>query len=114
MTNRIEMKGVNLGEFEELVLLTCIILKEEAYGINIVNEIKSRMSRSVNLSSVHVTLYRLEDKGLVASQMGGTTAARGGRRKRIFEPTAAGISLLKELQHKKVDLWNAIPEFKLS
>lgn len=114
LTNLIEMKGVNLGEFEELVLLTCIILKEEAYGINIVNEIKSRMSRSVNLSSVHVTLYRLEDKGLVASQMGGTTSARGGRRKRIFEPTAAGISLLKELQLKKVNLWNAIPEFKLS
>ena len=113
LTNRIKMKGENLGEFEELVLLTCIILKENAYGINIVNEIKERMSRTVNLSSVHVTLYRLEEKGLVSSHMGGTTSSRGGRRKRIFEPTAKGKELLKELQHKKVAIWNAIPEFKL-
>ena len=108
------MKGENLGEFEELVLLTCIILKEEAYGINIVNEIKTRMSRTVNLSSVHVTLYRLEDKGLVSSHMGGTTSNRGGRRKRIFEPTAEGMELLKALQVKKVAIWNAIPELKLT
>ena len=107
------MKGENLGEFEELVLLTCIILKEEAYGINIVNEIKTRMGRSVNLSSVHVTLYRLQDKGLATSHMSGSTTTRGGRRKRIFEPTAKGLSLLKEIQNKKVAVWNAIPEFKL-
>ena len=108
------MKGENLGEFEELVLLTCLVLKEEAYGINIVNEIKERMSRAVNLSSVHVTLYRLEDKGLAKSYMGGSTSDRGGRRKRIFEPTASGLELLQELKVKKVNIWNAIPELKLN
>ncbi|WP_425390228.1 PadR family transcriptional regulator [Ekhidna sp.] len=108
------MKGEYLGEFEELVLLTCLILKEDAYGINIVNEIKQRMSRSVNLSSVHVTLYRLEDKGLAKSYMGGTTSDRGGRRKRIFEPTDKGMEVLQELKANKVNIWNAIPELKLS
>ena len=28
------MKGSYLGEFEELVMMTCLYLKEEAYGIN--------------------------------------------------------------------------------
>ncbi|HTE30955.1 MAG TPA: hypothetical protein VK666_11325, partial [Chryseolinea sp.] len=73
-----------LGEFEELVLTMVGILKDEAYGNAIVNEIRERIGRDSNLSAVHVTLYRLEDKGLIKSQMGGSTNARGGRRKRIF------------------------------
>jgi PadR family transcriptional regulator PadR len=83
-----------LGEFEELVLTMAGILQEEAYGNAIVNEIKERVGRKVNLSAVHVTLYRLEDKGFVKSKMGGATNVRGGRRKRIFTVTNAGLSML--------------------
>ena len=59
-----------LGEFEELVLTMVGILQDDAYGNAIVNEIKERVGRDSNLSAVHVTLYRLEDKGLVKSSMG--------------------------------------------
>ena len=106
------MKGTYLGEFEELVMLTCALLKEEAYGINIVQEIKLRMDRTVNLSAVHVTLYRLEDKGLVTSSYGGATAKRGGRRKRIFQLTLLGTRLLRETNEKRQNLWSLIPELK--
>ena len=58
-----------LGEFEELILTMVGLLQEDAYGNTIVNEIKSQLNRKVNLSAVHVTLYRLEDKGLVKSYM---------------------------------------------
>ena len=108
------MKGLVLGEFEELVMLMCMVLKEEAYGINITEEIKARMNRKVNLSAVHVTLYRLEDKGLVTSHMGGITSIRGGRRKRIFELTSTGTEMLKELQEKRMSIWALIPELKTS
>lgn len=106
------MKGSYLGEFEELVMLTCALLKEEAYGINIVQEIKLRMDRSVNLSAVHVTLYRLEDKGYVTSSYGGATTQRGGRRKRIFKLTSLGVKLLQQVNEKRQNLWNMIPELK--
>lgn len=106
------MKGSYLGEFEELVMLTCALLKDEAYGINIVQEIKVRMDRSVNLSSVHVTLYRLEDKGYVTSIFGGATAQRGGRRKRIFQLTSLGVKLLQDINEKRQSLWSLIPELK--
>ena len=66
-----------LGEFEELVLTMVGILQEEAYGNAIVNEIRERIGREVNLSAVHVTLYRLEDKGFVKSSMGGATCQAG-------------------------------------
>ncbi|WP_346755929.1 PadR family transcriptional regulator [Agaribacillus aureus] len=99
-----------LGEFEELVLTIVGILREEAYGNAIVAEIRERVGREVNLSAVHVTLYRLEDKGYVTSQMGGVTKARGGRRKRIFTITNAGLVMLRTMKDVRIDLWKLIPQ----
>jgi DNA-binding PadR family transcriptional regulator len=103
-----------LGEFEELVLTMVGILQEEAYGNAIVNEIRDRVGRKANLSAVHVTLYRLEDKGLVKSYMGGATNARGGRRKRIFQVTNAGLAMLRSIKEARIDLWKLIPQLKFS
>ena len=102
-----------LGEFEELVLTMVGILGDEAYGNSIVNEIKERLGRESNLSAVHVTLYRLEDKGLVKSQMGGSTKLRGGRRKRIFTITNAGLAMLRAMKASRMDLWKLIPQLKI-
>lgn len=102
-----------LGEFEELVLTMAGILQEEAYGNAIVTEIKAQVGREVNLSAVHVTLYRLEDKGFVKSRMGGATNVRGGRRKRIFTVTNAGLSMLRAMKESRMDLWKLIPQLKV-
>ncbi len=102
-----------LGEFEELVLTMVAALKDDAYGAAISEEIDTRLKRSVNLSAVHVTLYRLEDKGLVKSRMGGETNERGGRRKRIFTITSAGIAMLRAMKEARVELWKLIPQLKL-
>lgn len=103
-----------LGEFEELVLTMAGILQDEAYGNAIVNEIKQRVGREVNLSAVHVTLYRLEDKGFVKSKMGGATNQRGGRRKRIFTVTNAGLAMLRTMKEARMDLWKLIPQLKIA
>ena len=102
-----------LGEFEELVLTMVGILQDDAYGNAIVNEIKERLGRESNLSAVHVTLYRLEDKGLIKSKMGGATNARGGRRKRIFTITNAGLAMLRTMKEARMDLWKLIPQLKI-
>ncbi len=101
-----------LGEFEELMLTMVAILGEEAYGNAIVEAVKDQLDRKVNLSAVHITLYRLEDKGLVKSEMGGATASRGGRRKRYFQITNAGKSQLQELQEQRMKLWKLLPNLK--
>ena len=103
-----------LGEFEELVLTMVGILQDEAYGNAIVGEILDRVGRTANLSAVHVTLYRLEDKGLVKSYMGGATNSRGGRRKRIFQVTNAGLAMLRSIKEVRIDLWKLIPQLKFS
>ncbi len=103
-----------LGEFEELVLTMVAALQEDAYGAAISDEIETRLRREVNLSAVHVTLYRLEDKGYVKSSMGGGTNERGGRRKRIFTITSAGMAMLRAMKESRVELWKLVPQLKMS
>src|SRR5687768_1616680 len=103
-----------LGEFEELVLMMVGALQEDAYGAAISDEIESRLKRNVNLSAVHVTLYRLEDKGYIRSSLGGATKERGGRRKRIYTITSAGLAILRVMKEARIDLWKMIPQLKMS
>ena len=46
-----------------------------------------------------ITLERLERKGLVSSRDGDPTAVRGGRAKRFFRATPAGIAAANEAIH---------------
>ncbi|MEO7988421.1 MAG: helix-turn-helix transcriptional regulator [Chryseolinea sp.] len=103
-----------LGEFEELILTMVAALQEDAYGAAISEEIETRLKREVNLSAVHVTLYRLEDKGLIKSSLGGGTNERGGRRKRIFTITSAGMAMLRAMKEARIDLWKLVPQLKMT
>lgn len=108
------MKGSNLGELEELVLLTVGALYEEAYGVAIMDELKKESGRKLNISAIHAVLKRLENKGLVDSSMGGATKERGGRRKRYFTLSALGKQVLDESMQLRTSLFNRIPSFKTS
>ncbi|HEY0742160.1 MAG TPA: helix-turn-helix transcriptional regulator [Chryseosolibacter sp.] len=101
-----------LGEFEELVLTLVAALQDDAYGAAIAEEIEKRLQRDVTLSAVHVTLYRLEDKGYVKSKAGGTTKERGGRRKRIYTVTTGGMAMLRAMKDVRIDLWKMVPQLK--
>lgn len=113
-TNYIQMGKTYLGEFEELVLTIVALLGDDAYGNSIVKAIKTHQNRSVNLSAVHVTLYRLEDKGFVKSDVGGATSERGGRRKRYFQVSNTGIKLLREIKEARTELWKMIPQLQFN
>ena len=102
-----------LGEFEELLLTLVAALQDDAYGAALAEEIEKRLNRNVNLSAVHVTLYRLEDKGYLKSTMRGATKERGGRRKRIYTITSAGMAILRTMKEVRVDLWKMIPQLKM-
>ena len=103
-----------LGEFEEIILTLVAALQDEAYGASIAEEIKQRLEREVTLSAVHVTLYRLEDKGYIKSRVGGATKERGGRRKRIYSVTNAGVAMLRSMKDARTDLWKLVPQLKFT
>ena len=60
-------KGGNLGEFEEIVLLSVAGLGSDGHGATIHEAILEATDRDVSIASVYVTLSRLEQKGLVRS-----------------------------------------------
>lgn len=99
------MKGTNLGEFEELILLMVGILEGNAYGISILSEIEDRTGRKVTISTIHTALYRLEQKEFVASHVGGASKSRGGRSKRLYEITTAGREALSHSREVRESLW---------
>lgn len=104
------MKRYQLGEFEEIVLLVVTIQHDEAYGLSIAKAIEEELNRPVTLSSVHTALYRMAEKGLVESKMGGATTSRGGRRKRLYNVTNAGKEALWEARQARNKLWSMMPK----
>jgi len=85
-------RGVQLGDFEQLVLLGVLRLGEEAYGAAIRQEIHARSGRDVSINAVYTTLDRLEAKGLLRSSIGEPTPQRGGRRRKFYEVRPAGMA----------------------
>jgi DNA-binding PadR family transcriptional regulator len=92
------MGGCRLGAFEELVLLAVSALGPAAYGANLQRALEEHARRPVSLGAVHSVLERLEGKGLVCSAMSEPISERGGRRRRIFTPSADGTAALKEAE----------------
>ena len=99
-----------IGEFEEIVLLVVATQHDQAYGLSVTQAIGEQLKREVKLSSVHTSLYRLEEKGLVESRIGETSTERGGRKKRHFIITELGKKTLLAAQEARQLLWGQIPK----
>lgn len=104
------MRENRLGEFEELILLTVAVLHQHAYTVSVRDELARQADRRVHISAVHTALGRLEQKGLVKSELGGATDERGGRRKRLFVLTASGKNALQDVRALRERFWSRIPE----
>ncbi|MFY0600195.1 MAG: helix-turn-helix transcriptional regulator [Cyclobacteriaceae bacterium] len=103
------MGKYQLGEFEEVVMLTVGVLYGNAYGVSIKKEIETSLKRKVSVGALQSALKRLEDKGYLKSSEGESTSERGGRPKRFLTITAAGKSALDDSKEIRNQLYNAIP-----
>lgn len=107
------MKKIQLGEFEEVVLLTVGVLHGNAYGVTIKDELEQRLDRDVTVGALQVTLRRLEFKGFLKSKQGEATDSRRGRPKLFFEITAYGKKALDYTKETRDELWNDLPKLVL-
>jgi PadR family transcriptional regulator, regulatory protein PadR len=100
-----------LGVFEQAVLVAVRHLRGDGYGRTILKEVERRLNREVAASAAYATLDRLEAKGLVASRAGESSPARGGRAKRHFTITAAGVRALAAAKAATDGIWRgfAVP-----
>jgi PadR family transcriptional regulator PadR len=98
-------KMKSLTRKEEIIMLSILHLKENAYLVAIADHLSQTTEKKVSLTSVHLPLNRLEKNGLIQSEFGEATAVRGGRRKKIYMITKLGFEALEE--HKRISdlLW---------
>ncbi len=102
------MKGRHIGEFEELVLLAVHSIDGDAYGVSLQERLEGLLERSISIGAVYAALDRLERKGHVSSWIGEATGERGGRRKRLFAVTPAGVATLKRMRRVRERIWREI------
>jgi len=101
---------LQLGDLEELVLLAVLRLGDEAYGASIREELRAQAGRTVSISTVYVTLMRLEEKGLARSWMGEPSGERGGKAKRHFQVRPEGVEALGASRAIRERMWSGVPQ----
>ena len=101
-------KGTHLGDLEELVLLSVLRLKDDAYGARIRSALVDSAGRSVSISTIYVTLMRMEEKGYVRSWMGEPSSVRGGKAKRFFGVSQEGVAALQATRQVRDDMWEGV------
>jgi DNA-binding PadR family transcriptional regulator len=99
---------------EEIVLLAVGSLQPDAYAYHLKKEIKEQAGSNWSLGTIHTILYRLENKGLLKSEMGGATGKRGGRSKRLYALTTKGFELINSTQEVRTNLWSRLSANKVS
>lgn len=101
-------KKETLGDFELLVMLAVLRLGEDAYAVPIVDEIAERTGRSPSRSAVYLTIKRLEEAGLVVSEMGDPRPERGGKARRYVRVRPEGVRLVRETQDGLLRMWDGL------
>jgi PadR family transcriptional regulator PadR len=101
-----------LTDFELMVMLAVLRVRDDAYGVPIAREIEEIGGRTVTLAAVYLALDRLRQHGLVTARLGEATPERGGRAKKLFSVTPAGLSSVRRTRRAFIALWTGIPELK--
>ena len=89
------MAPIYLGEFEYAVLLSVLHLDDDAYAVPIRELIEQRTGRPVARGALYTGLDRLEGKGCLKSRMGDPSEERGGKARRYYTVTAAGMKAIR-------------------
>ena len=101
-------KPTNLGDLQQLTMLAVARLGEEAFGGAIQEELNRVAGRDVAVSTIYVTLVRLEDQGLVCSRKTAPDPVRGGKGKRFFDLTQGGWEALRASREALHSMWEGV------
>ncbi len=97
-----------LGDFEQLVLLAVLRLRQQAYGVGIRREIEQRTGRPVSRGAVYVTLDRLEEKGYLSSVRADEPAPRSGQARRYYRVEPEGLTALEAAHSALRNMWSGL------
>ena len=102
-----------ISRTEELIFLTILRLKDEAYCVPIFNELNRLSNKKWTLGNIYGPLYRLEQNGYLTSRLGEPSPERGGRSKRYYRVTRKGLEALQEIRRLQEASWDGLAELVL-
>ena len=97
-----------LGVFEQVVLIAILKLRNAAYGRAILRETEHCLDRNVAAGAIYATLDRLEEKGLISSELGPGAPERGGRPRRFYTVRTAGVNALNQSRTATENIWRGV------
>lgn len=106
------MARQNLSELEQLIMLALLQMGGEGHGAGIRATLRTRIARSVTPGAIYPALDRLEARGLLRSRLGDPTPERGGRAKRHFKVTSAGLREARRAWHQTATLASGLSILK--
>lgn len=102
-----------LSRSEEIVLITILKLKDNAYGVAIRKKLHEETGTKWSFGSIYTALNTLTRKKYVDKSRGEPTAERGGRHKCLYTITFEGKRALKEIKKVQERLWSNLPDIVL-
>ena len=97
------MKVLTRGE--EILLLSILRLKDNAFALTILKEIKQRTDKKLTIGSLWVSLDSLCRKGYIDKKLAEETPAKGGRKKVFYSLTPSGAKALRNTREFQKSLW---------
>lgn len=99
-----------LTKHEELILLSALKLRENAYIVTLRRHIKEITGKTINYGSLCNTLSTLIKKGYIRSKESDPISKQGGRRKVLYFLTAEGKKALKQAYEIQKLAWEGLAE----
>jgi DNA-binding PadR family transcriptional regulator len=100
---------VFLGEFEHLVLVGILRLKDDAGVLALKASLDEIAGRSISRGALYRTLDRLADKGWIDWEIDHELRPeRGGHPRRQLKVTRQGVAVLKASRRTLLELWRGL------
>ena len=102
-----------ISRSEELILLTILKLKDQAYGVQIREQIYRDTGGRWSYASIYRPLDRLTRHQYVKKTKGEPMAVRGGKSKYYYAVTPLGKEALLAVREAQRNAWTDIPDVTL-
>jgi len=99
-----------LTRAEEILLLSILRLKNNAYALAIIREVKKSTGKELSIGSLWVSLDSMRKKGFVDKRMAEENPAKGGRKKVYYSLTSSGVKALREAREFQKFLWYGVEQ----
>ena len=103
------MKALTL--FEQIILASIIILKDDAFGISIRKKAKQLFGKNIMYGALYNVLDQLHRKGLVTKTRRKPSPSEGGHTRVYYSVTPAGTDALQQAYSLQKSIWAHLPDF---